>query len=185
MRRLWLVLAAVTVSLLAGCGTEAGTPPSSASAGQFNKTDVMFAQMMLAHQAPSAEMLLLAQQRAASTELKTLVAAIAATEADEAKLMRDWLRQWGQPTASADDSAHAAHGGLPSTGEAEIESLRNAAEADFDRMFLNLFIGRQNYAVQLAEMEVGHGANPDARALAERVDQSRTAEIEMMQKMLA
>lgn len=185
MRRLWLVLAVAALGLLQACGSATGTgaPGASSGAGQFNKTDVMFVQMMLLHQEPSAQMLRLAEERAVSPELKTLVAAIAVTEADEAKTMRGWLQAWGQPTA--DPGAHEEHGGLPSNGEAELDTLKNAADADFDRIFLNMFIGRQSYAVQLAQMEAGNGANSDAVALAKRVEQSRNAEIEMMKQMLA
>jgi uncharacterized protein (DUF305 family) len=51
---------------------------------------------------------------------------------------------------------------------------------DFDARFLNLLTGHQHGAVELAKMESKDGFNPDARALADRIIKSRTAQIKQM-----
>lgn len=184
------LLAAVALSLLAGC-----TPPSAPQAapvspavdtGQYNETDVMFVQMMLAHNGPAAQMLRLVEERSTDQELKTLAAAVAVTQADEVKDMLAWLGNWQQPTvAPTMPEAHAEHAGMPATGEAEIAALRTATEAAFDKTFLNLFIGHQHQAVEFARMEIRGGVSPAAVQLAHRVDQSRRGQIEIMLKMAA
>jgi uncharacterized protein (DUF305 family) len=169
---------------LSACNTAAPTANPSPADG-YNSTDVMFAQMMLNHQPPAEKMLLLAEKRATDEKLKTLAAAIRVTQADEAKMVQTWLLAWKAPT-NVDIHAenHGAHGGLPSNGEAELESLTKASDAEFERTFLNIFIGYQHQAVEYAKFEIGTGANRDAVAYAKRVDSSRRGQIEMMLKML-
>ncbi len=191
MFRRSLIAAAAALSLAAGCSgapsTPQATPVSPAvDTGQYNATDVMFVQMMVAHNAPAAQMLRLAQERTGDKQLKTLAAAIEVTQADEVKSMLTWLGNWEQPTvAPTMAEAHSEHAGMPATGETEIAALRAAGDSAFDKTFLNLFIGHQHQAVEFALMEIRGGASPAALQLAHRVDQSRRAQIEIMLKMAA
>ena len=45
-------------------------------------------------------------------------------------------------------------------------------------------IAHQHYAVELADFELANGVNPQARALAKRIQMPRAAEIEMVLGML-
>lgn len=185
-------LLAAGAVLLAGCGAPSGSAsdaaPASAvrassapsgAAARFNGTDVMFAQMMVPHHGQGIEIVRLASGRATDAELKTLAAAIETTQSAEIQTMAGWLRAWGQPSTAA-ASEHAAHGGMPGTSRAEIATLRRATGADFDRKFLNMMIAHQDDAIQMARMEESSGINPEARALAGRIDRSRTAQIQQM-----
>ena len=146
----------------------------------------MFLQMMVAQYQPANEILELAETRAANPKVKTLAAAVRVTQADENTTMLQWLREWSQPaTTDAKPELHAGHGGLPTTGKAEIEALRSTPAADFDKTFLNLLIGHQHQAVEYARMEQTSGTNPAAVDLAKRIDQSRTAQIQMMLELVA
>lgn len=185
MKRRSLALAAMAAMLIAGCGTDAtptsGTPADPAPSTMFNATDVMFLQMMIAHHRPAEEMLRLARTRAKREEVKTLAAAVEVTQADETKTMTDWLNSWNQPLVSdAHPDAHAAHGGLPPNGEEQMATLKNATDAEFDVTFLNIFIGHQHLAVELARMEVAGGSDRQTVDLANRIDQSRRAQIQLM-----
>ncbi|MBB5873885.1 uncharacterized protein (DUF305 family) [Allocatelliglobosispora scoriae] len=191
MKRLTTIAVLITaVTLSAGCSAN-GVPESPEQIQRIdpvtaphNDTDVMFLQMMVSQYGPAAEILTLAQERAVDPQVKTLAAAVAVTQADEAKTMLNWLTAWSLPTAAAaEPSLHAGHGGLPTSGKSEVEALRKAA--DFDKTFLNLLIGRQHQAVEYARMELTSGAHPGSLDLATRIDQSRTAQIEMMLKLVA
>ena len=192
MRRHPLVLVASCVLLLTGCGDaakdgDAARPPAAAASvpGKANDTDVMFLQMMATHHAEGLEMVRLAKQRATRSDVKTLAAAIDTTETAEVDTMTGWLRAWGKPTAADPNaSVHASHAGMVSTGPVRIASLRQATDADFDQTFINLLIGHQHNAVELARMETAGGAYPEAKDLAKRIDESRTAQISMMLRML-
>lgn len=180
---------AAVLALLAGCGggdssPEAAAPPPAAKAGAaFNPTDVMFAQMMVPHHKQGIDIVRLAATKARNAEVKTLAAAIETTQASEADTMAGWLRGWGKPaTAPADE--HAAHGGMPGTSAPEIAAVGRTAPAQFDRAFLNLLIAHQDDAIQLARAETASGRNPDAKALAKRIDESRSAQITQMLALL-
>jgi uncharacterized protein (DUF305 family) len=184
-------LALLAALILAGCGpagSEAGEPaghggPATAAvAGSdrpFNPTDVMFLQMMVPHHEQGRQIAALAKQRLVRPELAMLAAAIESTQATEIAKMVGWLKSWGQP-ASADAGAHAAHGGMPGTSPEEITVVARASGADFERKLLNMLIAHQDDAIQLARMETSAGANPGARALAEQIDRSRTAQIKQL-----
>jgi uncharacterized protein (DUF305 family) len=174
------VLALLVV--LTACGTSPPDKPELSTG--YNDTDVMFSQMLLNHQTIGAKLLDALAKREAGGEVKTLGAAVAVTEADEAKLVKTWLEGWQKP-ADVDvlSEAHAAHGGLPSNGQAELDALNSTSDG-FDKTFLNIFIGHQHQAVEFARMEIKNGMNREAVALAHRVEQSRQAQIEMMLKMV-
>jgi uncharacterized protein (DUF305 family) len=177
-----VVLAAVL--LVAGCGTDPDAPPTGAAAsaavsGTFNDTDVMFLQMLGPHHRQGIQIVAIGAQRTTREDIRILAKAIQVTQAEEATRMAGWLTAWKQP-ATADPTAHAAHGGVPGTSEKQISALRTVTAADFDRDFLNTLIAHQDDAVQLARMETAAGANPTAKAFAEQVDRSRTAEIKQM-----
>lgn len=192
-RCLATVLPAVLATmLLAGCAAFGSTPTgSSASAppldGSFNDTDVMFLQMLIPHHRQGVELARLAADRATDAGVRDLAAAVEVTQTDELEDMREWLREWNQPTAAdPDPHAHAGHGGMPATDPEVIASLRaTEAGSEFDRTFLNLLTGHQHGAVELARMETGGGRHQEAVDLADRIVTSRTAQIQQMARLLA
>jgi uncharacterized protein (DUF305 family) len=184
-----VVLAAVL--LVAGCGTEPAAPAggtaapaaSAGASGAFNDTDVMFLQMLGPHHTQGIEIVKLGAERATSEEIRTLAKAIQVTQAEEVTRISGWLTAWKQP-AAADPAAHAEHGGMPGTSEKEISTLRATKGASFDRDFLNMLIAHQDDAVQLARMETVGGTNTEAKAYAKQVDDSRSAQIKQMLKLV-
>ncbi|MEV7225429.1 DUF305 domain-containing protein [Polymorphospora sp. NPDC051019] len=190
--------AVAALLLLAGCmGTAApasrpaAAPPPAASApaaathapntGPHNAADVMFLQMLVTHHEQGLTMVRLAAERATRDEVRTLAAAIEVTQAAEVETMRSWLRGWGEATeADPAEHLHADHGGLPLTSEDLIGALDTVSGAEFEKRFLNLLIGHQHNAVEMARNQTKYGTNPEARQLAERVDLSRTAQIQQM-----
>jgi uncharacterized protein (DUF305 family) len=185
MKRYGCLLAVVCLLLLAGCGDGARLHRRAAQSPRFNGTDVMFLQMMIPHHREGIEMARLAKLRASGADVRTLAAAVEATQLDEVEDMTGWLRAWGEPaTADPNPGVHAGHGGMRSTGPARIAALRTTKAADFDRTFLNLLIGHQHNAVDLARMEAAGGVNLQAVDLARRIDESRTAQISLMLRYL-
>ncbi|MFY1688064.1 DUF305 domain-containing protein [Plantactinospora sp. WMMB782] len=162
-----------------------GSAPATPPAGTFNDTDVMFLQMMVTSHGQGLALVRLAPERARQEELKILAAAIEVTQEAEQRTMRDWLRGWGHsPSADPAAHAHADHGGLPVLDPAQLAALARTSGARFETDFLNLLIGHQHSAVELARMETRSGSHPEVRELARRIDVSRTAQIDQMLKML-
>jgi len=185
-----VVLCAIGLLATGGCVSSGSTQPSRASAESrgptagtsgrsFNGTDVMFAQMMVPHHEQGRRIAALARTHPVRPEMAMLAAAIESTQATEVRTMAGWLRTWGQP-ASADPSAHAAHGGMPATSDTEIGIVDRASGTDFERRWLNMLIAHQDDAIQVARMETAQGVNPDARALADQIAKSRAAQIKQL-----
>ncbi len=202
-RRLVVALIVAAAPLLLGaCGTDVGKAPTPAStaaqtqnvtnvaditAGStYNDTDVMFLQMLIDNQQQGQEMAQIAAKRAGRPEIVQLAKAVQVTQADEIKLMTGWLAEWDKP-ATLDErvSLHADHGGMPSTGDEEIASLKTVPKAQFETVFLNLFLAHQHNAVEFAQLELDKGGNELTRAFAERVKQSRTDQVQQMLRLLA
>ncbi|MGK5559144.1 DUF305 domain-containing protein [Actinomadura kijaniata] len=160
---------------LAGCGGRGGR--------DFTADDVMFLQMMVAHHGEGVRIARLAKDRPVRPQVRTLAAAIETTQVDEVRTMAAWLRERRQPPV-ADPRGHAAHGGMPATGDRAIRALERERGAAFERRFLNVLIAHQDDAVQMARAEAGRGGNAFARDLAGRVERSRTAQIRQMRAFL-
>jgi uncharacterized protein (DUF305 family) len=182
MRRKLVLAAAAAAVLLAGCG---GDPAPAAP--DHNGTDVMYLQMMLAHHEPSAGLLALGRSRATRPDVRAMAAEFETARAAETTMMTGWLEEWGQPlTADADPAVHAGHGaGLHALGATEIAELAAMSPQEFDLAFVNVLIGHQHGAVELARMETAGGANPEVKELARRTDEAVRAQIQQMLRMVA
>ncbi len=178
------VLAALTV---AGCGNDTDSNDSTdSSSAQFNDADVTFAQQMIPHHEQAVEMATMAQERASSTEVKQLADKIEAAQGPEIDTMTGWLEDWGQEVSS-DSEGGMDHSGSDMSGmmsDADMESLGTATGAEFDQMFLEMMIEHHTGAIEMAKTEQQDGENPDAIALAEKIEADQTAEIAQMEDLL-
>jgi uncharacterized protein (DUF305 family) len=175
------VVAALTV---AGCGSD--TDSTDSSGGQFNDADVTFAESMIAHHEQAVEMATMAQERASSTEVTQLADKIEAAQGPEIDTMTGWLEDWGQKV-SPDSTGGMDHSGSDMSGmmsDADMERLGAATGAEFDQMFLEMMIEHHTGAIEMAKTEQQDGENPDAIALAEKIEADQTAEIAQMEELL-
>ncbi|GAA3212722.1 DUF305 domain-containing protein [Actinocorallia longicatena] len=174
--------ALAAVLLVSGCSggsADPGTPPVKAA--QQQPEDVMFLQMMLPHHEQGLQMVRMARTRAKNGKVRTLAAAIEATQSTEVTTMKGWLTSWNQPL-TAPAGSHQEHGGMPETAARLIKGL-GGSDA-FDRDFLNLMIGHQDDAVQMAVTESADGADPEVKEWAHQVEQSRRGQIKDMLALL-
>ncbi len=197
---------AVAVGLVA-CGSDhqsgaghdlPGTPSASAVSGEAtasNAADRTFAQMMIPHHEQAVEMADLATTRASDPEVKQLAAQIKGAQAPEIDQLKTWLTQWGapMPMATASGDGHGTNHGTPNMdhempgmmSDADMARLEAASGTEFDRQFLTMMIAHHEGAVTMGEEETAQGANPDAKALAQRIATTQQAEIDTMKKILA
>ncbi|SDT75011.1 Uncharacterized conserved protein, DUF305 family [Actinoplanes derwentensis] len=196
MKRRLIFAAAAFPLLLGACGTDVTPAPTPAvsvtnvseitAGATYNDTDVMFLQMLIDNQEQGQQMARIAAERATRPEIVALAEAVQVTQADELKLMKSWLDEWNRPTVlDKRVSLHADHGGMPSTGDEEIASLKTIKKAQFETAFLNLFLAHQHNAVEFAQLELDKGTNTLSKSFAERVKQSRTDQVQQMLKLLA
>lgn len=178
-----LTLLAATAVAVTGCSDDA------ASNATFNDADVTFAQEMIPHHRQAVEMAALAEDRAADPEVLELAEDIEAAQAPEIATMTGWLESWGEEVP-ADSMGHAdmGHGSadaMPGMMSAEdMASLEQADGDAFDRLFLELMVAHHQGALEMARTEQEQGENPDAVALAEKIEADQRAEISLMQRLL-
>jgi uncharacterized protein (DUF305 family) len=184
MSIIFAVVAALTV---AGCGNDTDSNGSTdSSSGQFNDADVTFAQSMIPHHEQAVEMATMAQEQASSPEVKQLAEKIAAAQGPEIDTMTGWLDDWGKELSS-DSAGGMDHSGSDMSGmmsDDDMASLGTATGAEFDQMFLEMMIEHHTGAIETAQTEQQDGENPDAVALAEKIEADQTAEIAQMEDLL-
>ncbi|MEC3975621.1 DUF305 domain-containing protein [Amycolatopsis sp. H20-H5] len=176
-----LVALAAGLLTVASCGTGGTTAGSTVTAPAFNDSDVMFLQMMIPHHEQGVLIVQLARDHDVRTAVKELSAAIEVTQESEISDMKHWLTDWHRPTAAnPDPQAHTAHGGMRMTDPDLVGALTKTAGPEFERRYLDVLTGHQHSAVELAQTETAEGVNPQAKELAKRIFESRTAEIKQL-----
>ncbi|HEY2108615.1 MAG TPA: DUF305 domain-containing protein [Candidatus Acidoferrales bacterium] len=170
---------------------------------QPSQADVEFMQGMIMHHSQAVEMTALIPSHTENKESRTLGARISSSQSDEIKFMRRWLATRGEPLSMAmpempdgkmpgmDKSTnHSTHSMalMPGMLTAEqMDALRNAKGAEFDRLFLTGMIQHHNGAlVMVKDLFDTPGAGQDAELFnfATDVDSGQRAEIRIMQSML-
>ncbi|WP_420124256.1 DUF305 domain-containing protein [Nakamurella sp.] len=193
-----------------GAGTAGAAAPSAA--GAHNAVDVVFATMMIPHHQGAVEMSDLALTQASAPQVKDLAGRIKAAQGPEIEQMQSWLTAWdaampmtgtgtagpdmghgmdhGDPasTAAADPTGDAddfGMGAMMSMSESDMAALRAATGAAFDTLFLQQMIAHHQGAIEMADVELARGENPQALALAAAIRTGQAAEITEMQRLLA
>ena len=156
---------------------------------QHTEADVRFMQGMIGHHAQALEMTALLASRTASDDMRKLAKRIELSQADEIKMMQEWLTRRGLPLP--DPHAHHAHGaklmpGMLTAGE--MGRLAAAKGPEFDRLFLEFMIKHHDGALTMVrELFATPGAGQEAEifAFASDVDADQRMEIDRMGAMAA
>ncbi|MBB2986652.1 DUF305 domain-containing protein [Terracoccus luteus] len=192
-------------SASATAGTQAGTQTGTDATSAHNDADATFASMMIPHHEQAVTMSEMAAKSASSADVTQLASQIGAAQGPEIETMRGWLTAWDVlPTddsemngmTNSDGSTATGHeghdmgsdgsmGDMPGMMSAdEMTALGRAAGTDFDRMWLEMMVRHHEGAVEMARTETTDGQNADAKALAQQIITSQTAEITRMKALL-
>jgi uncharacterized protein (DUF305 family) len=171
--------------------TRATLPPRSAK-------DVEFMQGMIMHHAQAVEMTALIESHTQNKDLRLLGARISHSQSEEIKFMKRWLEARGEPTSmpmpdmqgmdmsGTDMSSHQML--MPGMlTPKQMDALRKARGAEFDRLFLTGMIQHHGGAlIMVKDLFDTAGAGQDAELFnfATDVDSGQRAEIRIMQNML-
>ncbi|MCY0944529.1 DUF305 domain-containing protein [Streptomyces antarcticus] len=190
--------AAAAALVLAACGSNdstntAGataattTAPASMEANQHNQADVTFAQGMIPHHRQAIVMSDMVESHGASREVKELAERIKKAQKPEIDTMTGWLKAWGEKVPTGFGMGHGDDdSGMPGMmGDRDVNRLGNAKGNAFDTMFLTMMIEHHEGAIDMAKTEKEQGAYGPAKALADSIITSQTAEIAQMRTMLA
>jgi uncharacterized protein (DUF305 family) len=161
---------------------------SDLSKVQHTPADVRFMQGMIGHHAQALEMAALLPSRTSREEMKLLAKRIEVSQADEIKMMQEWLKSRGQEAPS--EHAHHAHGATLMPGmltPEEMARLGAASGVEFDRLFLEFMMKHHEGALTMVQelfATPGAGQEPDIFAFASDVDADQRMEIDRMGAML-
>src|SRR6185436_13197706 len=174
-------------------GASAPTAPLPA---RITQADVHFMAGMIPHHAQAVLIASWAPTHGASAELQRLCERIVVGQRDEIGLMRNWLKEKGQPVPAADATHLTMNMGgmshdmlMPGMlNEEELKQLDAARGKEFDRLFLQAMIKHHQGAISMVdELEAAGGSRQDETVFrfSSDVYADQTTEIDRMQKMLA
>jgi uncharacterized protein (DUF305 family) len=170
-------------------------PPSTrATLPHPSQADVEFMQGMIMHHSQAVEMTALIPSHTENKDVQSLGARISRSQSDEIKFMQRWLAARGEPVSMAmPEMPDMDNSGQPMalmpgmlTPE-QMEALRNAKGAEFDKLFLTGMIQHHNGAlIMVKDLFDSAGAGQDAELFdfTTDVDSGQRAEIRIMQSML-
>ncbi len=152
-------------------------------------------QGMIMHHAQAVEMTALIESHTTNKELRLFGARISHSQSDEMAFMKRWLAARGEPVShQMPTGTHRP--GMDMTSHSmlmpgmltpkQMEALRKAEGAEFDKLFLSGMIQHHNGAlVMVRELFDTAGAGQDAElfSFATDVDSGQRAEIRIMEKM--
>jgi uncharacterized protein (DUF305 family) len=163
-------------------GSSSSATPSP-NTGPHNDADVTFAMEMVPHHQQAVEMadMILAKD-GINGAVVALAETIKAAQGPEIDTMQSWLDGWGVGT-SASGMEGMDHGtGMMSADD--MTALDNATGNHASTLFLQQMMQHHQGAIDMANLEVGNGENPDALALAHKIVKDQTAEMVEMQTLL-
>ena len=155
---------------------------------QYNEADVRFLQGMISHHAQALEMTALLAARSGSDVMHQLAKRIELSQADEIRMMQEWLRARDEEVTAVD--AHHAHGAHLMPGMLTAEEMTRLEQADgneFDRLFLELMIEHHRGALTMVEeLLAQEGAAQDSQlfAFTSDITADQSMEIDRMDLML-
>ncbi|MEU7894914.1 DUF305 domain-containing protein [Nonomuraea sp. NPDC049152] len=143
--------------------------------------DVRFAEGMIPHHRQALEMAGLVESRTAAQGVRVLARQIALTQKPEITVMGDWLGALGRAVPDHGSHAPAAYG---MASLQDMNTLRAARGAAFDRLFLHLMIRHHEGAIRMAGEELSGGKDQRMRLMAKDVYSGQGIEVTRMREIL-
>ena len=195
-----LAWAALSIATGAAAAQKQATPDPPARPelvrAPYNAADVEFMTGMIPHHAQAVVMAGWAASHGARPDVRVLCERIVVAQGDEIAMMRNWLRDRGQPVPAADATHHrmkmngVEHDMLMPgmLSPEEMAQLDKARGPEWDRLFLQGMVKHHEGALKMVDdIFEAYGAlqDDDLFKFASDVFADQTAEIERMRKMLA
>ncbi|MET7763938.1 DUF305 domain-containing protein [Streptomyces sp. NPDC005393] len=154
-----------------------------------NSADISYVRMMIEHHRQALVMTDLAPDHAKSGKVERLAERIASGQRPEIDAMRGWLKTNGGSTAGGGagggaKGGHEAHEAMPGMASPEqLDALRAARGAAFDKLFLKLMIAHHQGAVSMATDVLAQGNNVRVEEMADDVIAQQSGEIRRMRQL--
>lgn len=165
-------------TMLPGTTAAAGNNPmvkslQSLSGAEF---ETKFMQYMIAHHTSAIQMAKLVPTNTRRPELIKLSQDIISAQTKEIDDMTGWLASWYNAKPLADITSVP---GMTDT-MSQMDQLKIARDADFDKMFLSMMIEHHTIASNMASLVPQKTQRPELLKLSQDIIKSQSAEIEQM-----
>jgi uncharacterized protein (DUF305 family) len=159
--------------------TSGASRPAASTGTSFNDADVAFAQMMIPDHQMTAKMAELAQNKAATEDLKSMAAQMVKGESQTVDTLQGWLETWGKP-ASGDMAVMTMPGAMT---DKDMDMLKSMSGMDFDMMFAQMMVKHHEGSIQMAQDEQAKGASAEAKAMAADMVKTQQAQVSELRKI--
>jgi len=168
-------LVLLSALVVAGCGGD----DSASSGAAGNSTDRAFVADMIPHHVSAVDMATIAQERGESEFVKSLADDIIESQTAEISTMKE------QDAELAEADVEVGELGMDHSamGMEDVSSLDTATP--FDKAFVDMMIPHHEGAVEMANIELEEGADPELKELAEQIISEQEREISEMEDFLA
>ena len=184
-----LLVAAVALVALTG-GLVAGRAADDGIVRVDDAVDIGFARDMKVHHAQAVAMSAHVHRRSEDPELSFLALDIITTQQGQIGIMSGWLDLWGHTQSKVGAAMtwmgdeHA--GSMPGMAtDEEVAALGTLPVPQMEEQYLRLMIRHHWGAVPMAEHAAEEASSPEVSRLAKGMEQGQTAEVDLMQHMLA
>jgi uncharacterized protein (DUF305 family) len=168
------------------------SPSTHSTLLPVSPADVSFMQGMIMHHQQAVEMTALISSHTENKDVRLLGAKISRSQSDEIRFMKRWLATRSEPIAmpmpAGMDMSTQAMPLMPGMlSPKQMEALRKAKGAEFDRLFLTGMIQHHGGALTMVKDlfdTPGAGQDADIFDFATDADNTQRAEIKIMQSML-
>lgn len=151
----------------------------------YNDPDTAFAQGMLGHHIGAVDMAEIELKYGTDAEMRQLAQEIIDAQQSEIALMKTWLTSHPDakaPTADTKAMQQAYANGMDAMHNDMMAGISDPVpDMAFARGMLPHHIG----AVDMAEVQLKYGKNPEMRKLAQQIINAQQSEIELMQSWIA
>jgi len=184
-----VLAASLTLSACSTASTDTEDSPgsSSDSAASFNDQDVLFAQSMVVHHSQAIDMSqMILDKDDIDPSVTELAQDIKDAQGPEIDQLNGFLERWGAPSEMDGMDGMEGMDGVDGTmSEEDMADLEAATGIEASRLFLEQMTVHHEGAVEMAQVQVDEGEDPDATALAEKIIEDQNAELELMDELLA
>lgn len=149
--------------------------------------DLRFLDSMIPHHEGAVVMAEAVLKNSQRPELKKLAADIIKAQEQEINQMKQWRTAWYPKAPSTPVAWHSQMGHSMAMSEDQLKAMRmemdlGAADADFDKRFIDAMIPHHQGAVVMANTVLKNSQRPEMVQLAKSIITSQQAEIDQMQQ---
>ena len=149
-----------------------------------------FARDMKTHHAQAVEMAMIVRDRTTDNDLRSFLTDMILTQQNQVGQFEGWLGVWELPLGTAAKPmawmGHEVDGLMPGMAtQAEIDALRTLPHDEMVREFIRLMIAHHQSGVEMAQGVIDRSENEVVVRLAESIVATQSAEIELLNGILA